>query len=368
MRGIWMNEKKFTIVFLCIAEFFFLLNILFWHMIVKPTFVDYDGHGDLTRLAGYYCGYPTTRLPQYARKHIPFADYLQMENKPPIDILTIGDSFSNGNAGSWYQDYLADRYEKNVTHIHASVCELAELLMLIEQNGMLQEISPKVVVLETVVRRIQDRFGSRALRVPTISKNTFIQTNIRIQEGTGGASGVGKGVFPDVMWKANQKYVSNKIKYMKDTKRLAGDVYRETLTKPCFTNPGQENTLLFFYDDFWYRNGKADYEKINREMNALADICARHNIRFVFMPCVDKFDLYYPYLENKDEYAENLFFEEFEQYPARYILINTKETLRKKLEEDEKDIYWVDDTHWSWKGQQFVGDALMEKLNAEGVW
>ena len=103
-------------------------------------------------------------------------------------------------------------------------------------------------------------------------------------------------------------------------------------------------------------------------MNALADICARHNIRFVFMPCVDKFDLYYPYLENKDEYAENLFFEEFEQYPARYILINTKETLRKKLEEDEKDIYWVDDTHWSWKGQQFVGDALMEKLNAEGVW
>lgn len=357
-----MNEKKFAIVFFCFAEIFFLCNIVFWHMVVKPTFVDYDGHGDLTRLAGYDGGHPMTRLPRYARRHIRLSDYLQMENKPPIDIITIGDSFFNGTAGTWYQDYLAEKYGKNVIHIHPAGCELAELLMLIEKEGLLQEIAPKAVVLGSVERRIQNRFGGRTLKVPTISKEVVIKNNMNVREGTG-ASGVGAGFIPDVMWKANKKYLNNKVKYWKDPKRLSEDVQKEMLVTPFFTNPGQENTLLLFHDDFWYRDGEADYEKINGVMNSLAGLCAKHNIRFVFMPCVDKFDLYYPYLQDRDSYKENLFFETFETYPKQYICINTKRILREMLEEGERDVYWMDDTHWSWKAQQRVADALMKELD-----
>ena len=46
-----------------------------------------------------------------------------------------------------------------------------------------------------------------------------------------------------------------------------------------------------------------------------------------------------------------------------YVFINTKQILREMLAEDEMDVYWQDDTHWSWKAQQRVVDYMMEKLN-----
>ena len=85
------------------------------------------------------------------------------------------------------------------------------------------------------------------------------------------------------------------------------------------------------------------------------------------MICADKYDLYYPYLSAKNEYTENPFFEEFEKCPKSYMFVNTKKILQSLLEAGEKDVYWMDDTHWSWKGQQRVVDALMKDLADEGV-
>ncbi len=363
-----MSEKKFAIVFFCVIEGFFLLNVLFWHVAVRPTFYDKDGHGDLARLGSYRCSYSMTKIPHYAKTHINFTDYLRMEDKPKIDIVTIGDSYSNGAAGSWYQDYLADRYGKSVLHINIAGYEPAELLIMIEQSGWMQEMAPKVVILESVERKMQDRYGRRDIKAPEISKEKIIQKyvpkNIGTHQQENQQNLSKQNQLQSVMLEANKRYIHNKLKYANNSKQVSDDVNVETLECPLFTNQNQENILLFYHDEFWYKEETPDYVTINQVINDLSDRCKRHNIKLVFMTCVDKFDLYYPYIKDKNDSAENPFFEEFEKYPKQYIFINTKKILRTMLDEGEQDVYWMDDTHWSWKGQQRVVDYLMNELSA----
>ena len=47
----------------------------------------------------------------------------------------------------------------------------------------------------------------------------------------------------------------------------------------------------------------------------------------------------------------------------KYIYINSKEVLAKHLEAGEKDIYFVDDTHWSPYGAKIVAEEILKELN-----
>ena len=239
--------------------------------------------------------------------------------------------------------------------------DAAAILKTMEKNGLLKEISPKVVILETVERSVQGRFGKREIKDYKMSKETFIKFNL-LRDGENKQNSEHFDWFPNIMVEANIKYIFNKIKYRHHKNQLSGEVNQEILVTSCFTNPNQEKLLLFYHDDLWYQNTKINYTKINQAVNDLSDCCSQHGIQLVFMVCADKFDLYYPYLKDKENYAPNPFFEEFETYPKRYIFINTKKMLQSLLAKGERDVYWMDDTHWSWKGQQRTVDVLIEEL------
>ena len=71
------------------------------------------------------------------------------------------------------------------------------------------------------------------------------------------------------------------------------------------------------------------------------------------MPAVDKYNLYSPYITSNN-YAKSMFFEYLDTLPKDYIFINSKKILSEQLEKGEKDIFYVDDTHWSYKASNIL--------------
>lgn len=353
-----MNSKKYVIGFLLLVGIFFWGNVALWYGFTKSCFV-VSGHGDLTRMAFLPFEKSQTPTMRYDKSHIEFTDYISIDDKTSIDMLTIGDSFSNGAAGEYYQDYVADKYGKQVLNIPLMedgnpLTVLRRLLDL----GLMEDIQPQVVVLESVERSAVSRFDGNEV-AKSMQKENFIKYFCEHKKN--GESDF-TGLFPGGMPEANREMVKVKIKKYGEENRLGKYVYKEILAKNLFTNKDREKMLLFFYEDLWWQDANVDFPKIERNLSEVAAELQKRNIQLVVMVNVDKLDLYRPYLENPEKYAENTFMEDFSNHANNYIFINTKEILREMLAEGEMDVYWQDDTHWSWKAQQRVVDYMMEKV------
>jgi len=354
-----MNSKKYLICFILLIGIYFWGNVALWYGFTKSCFI-IEGHGDLTRMA--FLPYEKSQTPtmRYDKSHIEYTDYLQMENNPSIDMLTIGDSFSNGAAGEYYQDYVANRYGKQVLNI--PLMEDSNPLTVLQRllnSGLLEEIKPQVVVLESVERSAVSRFANHEVAKP-MGKDSFVRF---FSKNTAKGKSDFTGLFPGGMTNANYQMVMAKINNPGKENSLSKEVYKEMLAEKLFTNKEREKMLLFYHEDLWWQDAKVDFPKIEKNLSEVAAELEKRNIQLVVMINVDKLDLYRPYLDNPEKYAENTFMEEFSNHAHDYIFINTKEILREMLAEGEKDVYWQDDTHWSWKAQQRVVDYMMEKLN-----
>lgn len=94
-------------------------------------------------------------------------------------------------------------------------------------------------------------------------------------------------------------------------------------------------------------------EQINVNLNQTAEILSKRGISLYFMPCVDKYDLYRPFIVNNNQ-PKNNFFETFRQLPKQYTFVDTKQILSAQLGKGVQDVFYPDDTHWSWKASQRI--------------
>lgn len=356
-----MNDKKYVHIFVLVIGLFFLCNGFLWNFLVKKTFVDHDGHGDLNRLGFYFSGYAATEQMSYDKKHMDFQDYITNQRTDAIDVLTIGDSFSNGGGGCFYQDYLADKYHKNVLHImNNTSLNAVQLLYLINKFGYLDTIHPQTVILESVERSMNDRFGASDILIPDMTREEFERMLFRPKDNP--ANDAKHKIAPGIMLQANRKFIKDRLMYSNDNNALSHEVFATRLNAPLFSTPDNETLLMYFHDDLWYESTEPDYDAINSNINKTAALLQSKNIRLIFMTNVDKYDLYYPYALNKELHKENNFFETFDALPKSYHFVNTKRILRELLAAGTKDVYWPDDTHWSWKAQQAVVDAMIDDI------
>jgi hypothetical protein len=130
------------------------------------------------------------------------------------------------------------------------------------------------------------------------------------------------------------------------------------LNQSLFSGPNG-NKFLFYHIDIERTRKATDQaiKKLNDNFNTLAEKMAEKNIKLIFMPAVDKFNLYYDNIL-KNRYAPSVFFEKLRKLPKKYYFVDTKEILLKEIKKGEKDIYYQDDTHWSWKGSQAIINHL----------
>ena len=351
-----MSARNYVVSFFAMLLIFMAGNVILWNAVTRSYFIG----GDLQRMGSFKIYEAEGTDTAFPKKHTEFSDYIKSGIKESFDVITIGDSFSNGHSRNYYQDYLANEYGLKILNFFVKYNCLEGLYMFIE-SGLLDEISPRVVILESVERLVQDRLGHRIVIPESADRNEvarYIMKNMKLVRKKPDS-----GYFTPIMTEANKNYIYNKLYHMLNPEKLCPEVYITELDREMFTNKGQENLLLYYYEDMNFIDYPLNIEMMSLNLANAAAILKEKGIKLIFFVAPDKYDLYYPYIKDKIGKPENKFFDEMRKIkPEGYTIIDTFSLLRSALARGEKDIYWLDDTHWSYKGMKIICDEIAKYL------
>lgn len=344
-----MSAKKYVLSYVAVMYLFMAATLVLWSEVVQPAFTQRD----LNRLGSFATTPALTPEAKYSKHLTRFADYVRSGRHESFDVLTIGDSFSSGA----YQDYLVNNYGLKIINAIMSANCLEDLYTLCA-SGYLDEISPRVVILESVERNVQGRLGQAELKYrPEIDRQ-----DIAAMMKQKPAASHYSLVSPFAV-QATMIYIYNKLYHLLYPEQLSPKAYITQLDRPFFTNPGHETTLLHYCDDLGYLKQPLDAEMVNRNLNNAARLLKPKGIKLIFFAAADKYDLYYPYIINKNGRSENPFFHQMRDVQGKeYIFVDAMTPLRNALANGEQDIYWLGDTHWSWKGVKYFCDELVKHI------
>ena len=349
-----MTSKKYIVITASVLYLFIIINLALWHGTVKTIFQQRD----LRRMGSIATTNPITEDRHYLKHHAEFADCIASGIFESFDVLTIGDSFTNGKDGGSYPDYLVNQYGLKVLNARIGISGLYTL----DKIGWLEKISPKVVILESVEREVQGYLGMKHISTESTAKQVkalMTRKAVKLEPNS-------TKYMPAILAQAVYKHFYNKIYHMLKPEQLNSDVYITKLDKPLFSNPGFENTLLHLSWDFWYLNSALNAEMVNQNLNTAARFLKAKGIKLVFFAAADKYDLYYPYITDKKDRPDNPFFQKMREVQGKeYIYIDTITPLRQALERGEQDVYWLGDTHWSHKGIKIFCDELVKYILPE---
>ena len=351
-----MKAKQYILTSLLLMMIFLLYHFSIWNLLTKQ-FVEVSDNvriGDLGRMS-YSSNSLTKRLDDtnLSRQHINFSS----ENMK-AEIITIGDSFSHAGAGglnSYYQDYIATDHNKTVMNIKALPQGFIETILILNNNGILDELEPKIIILESVEREILRRY-SKKINWDINKDKEYV--NKYLLKNNKNNNNMKKPFFINNL---NYNSVLYNLLYDYDDNAFYSKVYKAQLSKALFTCIASD-TLLFINDDLSDLSlySKRNIALINDNLNKLQKILEKKNIKLYFMPAVDKYNLYSKYIiDNK--YKKNVFFETMRPLKKEYEFVDTKMILEKMLDNNVTDIYYSDDTHWGFKASKEIVNKI--KLN-----
>lgn len=339
-----MKYKRWCRIFLAVAVLFIGLNFLLWKVVTEDLLTDkhYAG-GDLARM-GYIARakIPRTNHVDLPRRHLDISDYRGQK----IDVLTIGDSFSQGAAGGrnrYYQDYIASLSGVSVLNVgqYHGIDSITTVSIWCN-NGYLDRLKPRYVLIEAAEKFCFGEFAKPVDFTKTLSEEQL--DGYRAKEGT--------GQRPEVSFinTGNFKFILYNLLYPFSDRAFIGKVHVRPLTRDLFTTADPSTLLFLKYKKFATVN---QIETLNRNLNTLSDKLARKGIRLCFMPVVDKYNLYSGFIVD-NPYPMSNFFDELRKLPKRYIFIDTHKILLDEVLRGEKDIFYADDTHWSWRASEAI--------------
>ena len=286
------------------------------------------------------------------KKHLSGCNY---KRGMKIDMITIGDSYSDGGGGGknpFYQDYIATFHNKTVLNIErlSPTKSILDTILALNNSGVLDEIQPKILILQTGGRAVVKRFSRHVDYDYTLKKE-----NIYKQFSKMTLHDISKYPSTNISFinSGNYKFILNSIKYKKRV-CLSNHVCKLKLNKDFFSVKDSD-TLEFYQDNVTAIPlvSKENIQKVNHTFNQLAKILQEKNIKLYVMIAVDKFDLYSPYIKT-NPFGANKTFEFLRELPKDYTLIDTKKILRKLIKKGKKDIYFADDTHWNYKASETI--------------
>ena len=306
--------------------------------------------GDLSRI-GYQL--PSLQLRKtevlLEKKHIELADW----QGEPVDIITTGDSFSEGGGkgkNSYYQDYIATFHDLNVLNVPQSSKQdhLIAKILAWKKSGLLEQAKPKAILLEAGARLAVNEF--------TLEIDWEMSSMPSVLDQVPPNSQGNQDPIPFINT-ANYKFLLYNLLYQFSPTALDySSAYKLMLDKPFFTAPAH-STLLFFRNDITeLKHFDSDkIQLINDNLNRLAGILKEDGITLIVMLIADKYDLYSPYIL-QNPFPQNPFFELIRPLHKEYKFIDTKAILSPLLEKNEIDLFYADDTHWNFKASEAIAN------------
>ena len=356
-----MKFQNFVLLSLLAVILYIGFHFLIWTTNTSKIFGREDGKyiGDIARVSYQIQAlYPRELKYTLPIRHLTRKNY---KNKH-IDIITIGDSFSQGVTGGknpYYQDYLATLYNKNILNISRTKngqFQFFEPIITLYNNGWLKLYKPKYIIIESVERFVIPRFAKAFnFNVQDFPKDTLSQY---IRTARTNNSYIPKLKLINM---ANYKYIYYNYIYYAPPK-VEIDVLKLHLNKNLFTTKTFQNQLLIHNEDrisLKYYTQK-NIELINTNFNLLARKLKTLGIQLIFLVGPDKYDVFYPYIHN-NPFEENKFFSLIRPLKKEYIFIDSKKILQNLLKNNIKDVYYSDDTHWSYKASEAIAKSQQFK-------
>jgi hypothetical protein len=329
---------------------FLLFHTLMWSLYTSKIFGRVDGKyiGDLARM-GYQYDVISPRDIEYNLKTLHYNK--SNWSKEKIDLITLGDSFSDAGAGGenpYYQDYIASEHSINILNIQGiqTYGKFIETITILINNGSLEKFQPKAILIESVSRLALRRFNENI---------DFNMTNNTITLETQVQNKRESFFIPQLLPinTANYKGIKSNINILFN-KKPNKSVYSLKINTPLFSIQNN-HTILVHNEDLTVISSinEDSVRKLNNNFNELAKKLKILNIKLIFMPVVDKYDLYYDYIVD-NPHQRNNFFDLLRPMKKEYLFIDTKAILLPYLEKGIKDIYYADDTHWSYKASEAI--------------
>jgi len=364
-----MNAKKFVLYFFYTIVGFVLFNLIVWNLYTKKILIREDGmiSGDLTRM-GYI-----PELVQLRKNSIDLPKvHFEPENyhNEKIDLITIGDSFSNGMGfgyNRFYQDYMASKLNWNILNInqHPQTRNFMETVVLLANSGFFEKTNTKYVLIESSVRKIVGRHIGHIDYTKELSLKK-IEDDYHMGDKN---SGVKLEELPPVSFinNGNFKYLAYRFLYKFSERAVISKTHKVELSKPLFS-VGNGKELLYYHnsiDSMMKNNTQNNLILVNENLNRLADFLQKeHGVTLIFMPAVTKYDLYSSYIVN-NQHPSDPFFPIFKNLNKRYLYIDTKEVLLDELQKGEKDIFYCDDTHWTYKASAAISESFAKMVSSQ---
>lgn len=359
-----MIYKKFSKIFFLAISIFVIINLVIWNFFTKDILTNNSDKytGDLSRMSYLsHLNFERKDLRTLDKKMLDTNSY----NFEDIDMITIGDSFSNGGAGGenkYYQDYLATKLDLNILNLYnlPNSRNSLETIVYLYNSGFLEKTKVKYILIECVQWGIIDRFSFDLDTSKTISMDEIREIykfNTKDEEKR-------ENLLPDVSFinTGNFKFITYNILYNFSDKAFFSFVHKFKLNDYYFSLENKD--FIFYKNDVGYlrKISEDNLKTVNHNLNLLSNLLAKKDIKLIFMPAVNKYDLYYPYIV-KNKYPKDSFFDIYRKLDKNYIFVDTKDILSKKVEEKEKDIFYIDDAHWSYKASDIITTKIAEELN-----
>ncbi len=361
-----MNVKKFVYIFSSVLFLFLSYNLIVWNFYTEKLLSGNTSSvsGDLARM-GYISELAVRKKTENTLpvKHIPGKLY----DGSKVDMITIGDSFSNGGGGgknAHYQDHIAtlsDLKVLNLPNYQEKTRSYIETAYILLNSGFLEQSGVKYVLIQSVERKIVQRFLTNVDSTFNDSLENiykFYKFDFKKKKTKKSSNKIDKtnvNYVPETPFinNGNIKFVLYNTLYNFSDNAFISQVYRTKLSKELFSKGDKD--LLFYKNDLSriYMNTEENVKIVNKNLNDLAEALNKKGIRLIFMPAVNKYDLYSSFIKN-NPYPKDLFFDNLRKFDKKYIFIDTKKILLERLMAGEKDMYHVDDTHWSGKAAKLI--------------
>ncbi len=274
---------------------------------------------------------------------------LSVENVPDtFQILTIGDSFSQqGKRG--YQQFIGNKLGYNITNLQRGSNSPEQKFINILITNQID--SGSIVVIESVERAFVNRLAYLQLSNQQVSnitpkQNEDITKNNNYPRARG--------------FRALSRWIRLTLGYQNPTRHF-------NLSKSCFSNINYSNEL-YIYDSPWDKDGDLHFQYLENDIKhkalenllKLKQVADDYYIQLIYVVAANKYDVYSPWITN-NPYPMDETMQIFADLDTTWF-VDTKRLLQSHVEAGVKDVYYVNDTHWSPVGAKIVGEHIAKML------
>lgn len=331
-------------------------------LFILPFFVIYTfntisyktNKADLIRLGYLYFNPSPNKLVSnkfIVNKHYTNVSEINLNTRTRFDVMTIGDSFSEQDSLG-YKNFLA-KGKTTVLHMDRFLSENNPIQKLIEliNSDFFDYIEIDYIILQNIERHFVNRCQkidySKSIERDFLSEKISNYKKISSKESLSFFS------------KSTLNTPLINIQYLFSDKPNDSKTYKVlTNTKSLFSEAPKD--LLFYQEDINNMKDKNNLSKIkisNDVMNNLYDLLSKKNIQLVVLISPDKYDLYYSFIKNKNNFPKPEFFNYLNTLDKNYNYVNAYGALSKELKKT-KDIYYYGDTHWSPVGAKIIAEKI----------